>query len=173
MKVKHSSIIEHFPEASRRALIQAVESVPQSIFFKNGEPRKSEIREFDHRVACALRESGCKVCRNFKPFEASETNNKFEVDLACYNHKVLIEIEKGKLPRLELDVIKIASACLLFPEKWRFGAIIVPTSYIKLPLAGRVTPFEYLKRIAPLVKPVLQACKVRGFLVIGYSDPRG
>lgn len=157
------------PNDLKESLIEAVESVPQSVFFnKDGKSLKTEVYQLDRIIASSLENQGWTLKRNFRPFR----DNRFNVDLAFDDKKVLIEIEKGKLPRLELDIIKIASACFQFPKQWRFGALIVPSSYIKLPLAGRQSPFEYLKLLAVLVRPIIVARAVEGFLVVGYKDPR-
>lgn len=123
-----------------------------------------------------LRAQGYAVESNFCPF----SDNAFNVDLALPKQKLLIEIEKGKQPRLELDILKIASACSQFPDRWSYGALVVPASYIKLKLAGEQAPYIYLKRLKPLIQPLftglVDRAKVRavveGFIVIGYDDPR-
>ena len=134
------------------------------------------MKKFDAAIAQAFRDRHCFVDQNFAPFD----NNKFNVDIAIPDHKLLIEIEKGRLPRLELDIFKMASACWQSLDKWRYGALIVPASYIKLPLAGRNNPYDYLKHLAQLIKPMFSADQgtadgptmISGLVVIGYFDPR-
>ena len=152
-------------------LLQAVLAVPRTIFFRGGLPRKDEIKELDEEIVQALVDplQWDDVDPRFRPF----SDNLFEVDIASIQRKILIEVEKGKLPRLELDILKIASACLQFPQRWQLGAIIVPSSHIKLPLEGRQTPAEYLPRLTTLAKPILEASHVQGLLLVSYKDPRG
>lgn len=155
------------PNELMDGIVKAVGSAPQSVFFENGKPRERGVPQLDEEIARNLEKQGWTPKRNFRPFQ----DNLFEVDLAFDDKNLLIEIEKGKLPRLELDIIKIASACSQFPKQWRFGALIVPSSYVKLRLAGRQSPFDYLLRLMPLAKPII-ARMVEGFLVVGYEDPR-
>jgi len=163
------NLIGSFPSDVKDSLIRAVESVPEGCFFDgSGNPLKKEVQGLDKGMAGALTGYGWNFESNFCPFP----DCGFTVDLALKDHKVLIEIEKGKSPRLELDVLKIASACLKNPKHWRFGVLVVPSSYIKLPLAGRQFTYHYLQNLAPLIEPLLDACSVKGFLVIGYDDPR-
>lgn len=151
------------------SLVQAVRSVPQTCFFdKTGKPLKSEVVGVDRAIGSTLREYKWDFQENYCP--VSDYN--FNVDLAVSKHKVLIEIEKGTQPRLELDILKIVSACFQYPERWQLGTLIVPSSYIELRLAGCQSPYQYLQRLAPLIKPILATSSVKGFLVIGYSDPR-
>jgi hypothetical protein len=159
------------PSAITSDLTKAVESVSAKVFFDaEDKPTKGEVVGLDQGVKEALSKSGWELIPNHKAFEDSE----FSVDLACKSHKLLIEIEKGKLPRLELDIMKMVAACNQFPEKWQLGALIVPATYIKLPLEGRNTPYYYLKkRLKPLLRPLLESSKMAGLLVIGYEDPRG
>ena len=153
----------------KHGLVQAIKSVPQHIFFDSkGVPLKSEIADLDRMIAADLNKQGWAAKPECPPF----ADTGFKVDLACEKHNVLIEIEKGKLPRLELDILKIASACSQYPDKWRFGALIVPSSHIQLPLAGRSSPFHYLKNLEPLIERVINRCGVNGLIVIGYEDPR-
>ena len=150
-------------------LVQEIRSIPQRIFFNSKrQPLMREIKDLDLMIAEELRKQGWMPCQNHLLFGDS----RFNIDLACEKHKILIEIEKGKLPRLELDILKIAGACYMHPDKWRFGALVVPSTYIKLPLASRDTSFKYAKRLKPVLEPVVKACNMQGFLVVGYEDPR-
>src|SRR3989338_9137449 len=101
-------------------LIQAVRSVPQTFFFDGAEPLEKEVVGVDKAITSALEKYGWKCQKDYAPI----SDCGFNVDLAVAQHKVLIEIEKGKSPRLELDILKIASACLTYPEQWQFGALI-------------------------------------------------
>ena len=164
-----TDLVGAVPSHIKKSLIGAVKSVNEDVFFEGSRehPRKNEICEVDDGISEFLSRIW-EVERNYRPFEEAD----FNVDIACPEHKVLIEIEKGTSPRLELDILKVASACLQFPEKWRYAALVVPTTHIKLRLAGRSAPAEYLERLKPVVRPVLEACKVCGFVLIGYEDPR-
>jgi len=158
------------PGDLHESLVRAVRSVSQACFFDEaGKPLKTEVVGVDKAVASTLKEYQWNVQENYCPVLDCD----FNVDLAIPKQKVLLEVEKGKLPRLELDIFKVASACLQHPERWQYGTLIVPSSYIELPLEGRQSPYQYLRRLAPLIKPVLATSSVKGFLVIGYDDPRG
>ena len=156
------------PRLVKEQLTEAVESIPSEIFFVDGQPSKREISDLDRELLSKLKERDWAPERNLRPF----SDCRFEVDIASEKKQMLIEIEKGKLPRLELDIFKIASACRQEPERWKYGALVVPASYVQLPLAGRQTPFDYLKRLSALVQPVIRDF-VGGILVVGYEDPRG
>ena len=151
-------------------LTKAVGSVRMHSFFdeENGQPMKQEVKEVDIQIKKGLCNMGWSVQSDYPVIPG----RKFNVDLACKSHKLLIEIEKGKLPRLELDIMKMVAACNQFPEKWQLGALIVPATHIELPLEGRQTPYCYLKeRLHHLVKPLLESSKMAGLLVVGYADP--
>jgi hypothetical protein len=169
--VSKTYLVGTVPVRIEKSLVHAIESVKEDVFFSLNQPRKDEIRGIDDGIRAFLfqNKSWTLEDKDFSPF----ANCEFGIDIACSDHKVLIEIEKGTSPRLELDILKIASACLQFPERWKYGALVVPSTYIKLRLAGRKTPYEYLeKHLKPLVRTVLEACKVSGFVVLGYEDPR-
>jgi hypothetical protein len=92
----------------------------------------------------------------------------------------LIEIEKGKQPRLELDIMKIINSIHRFPLKYGYGCIIAPGNYIRLKLAGNRSPYRYVtEHLIPLNRPVLDFKNENGrfllkdFVVVGYVDPRG
>lgn len=171
LEANAQALFGYVPEDIADELLQAVLAVPQSIFFRGGFPRKDEIKELDEEIIQALFDplQWDDVQAEFRPF----SDTFYNVDIASVKRKILIEVEKGKLPRLELDIVKIASACLRFPRTWQLGAIIVPSSNIKLRLEGRQTPAEYLLRLMPLVKPILEASHVQGLLLVAYKDPRG
>ena len=171
LEASYQILFGQMPKDVAENILQGMLAVPQSIFFREGKPRKDEIKEFDKEFADALFDpSGWSDVESpFRPFPDSW----FEVDVASPHRKILIEVEKGKLPRLELDVLKLASACCQFPQQWQLGAIIAPSSFIRLPLAGRETPAKYMNRLIALMTPVLQSCQVHGLLLVSYLDPRG
>jgi len=163
------TVCGNVPEHIRARLADAVTAVPCSCFFgPAGAPVKTEVSALDRCIAESLSKAGWRVETDFRPF----ADTRFNVDLAVPAEGLLVEIEKGKLPRLELDLLKIASACSQMPDRWRYGALIVPATYIELPLAGRQSPTQYLLRLTALVGPVLEKSSVMGFYVVGYVDPR-
>jgi len=163
------TVCGNVPQHVQARLVEAVTSVPWSCFFDaTGAPIKTEVSTLDRCVANALSAAGWRVDADYSPF----ADTRFNVDLAVPDEGLLVEIEKGKLPRVELDLLKIASACSQMPERWRYGALVVPATYIKLPLAGRQAPTQYLLRLAALVRPVLEKSLVMGLCVVGYVDPR-
>ncbi len=110
--------------------------------------------------------------------------NQFSIDFCLPTRPgTLIEVEKGKLPRLELDIMKIVNAIFKFPEKYGFGCIIVPTNYIRLNLAGKRSPYQYVKnQLLPLNSRILDfkqwegdgsPIAVKDFILIGYSRSSG
>ncbi len=171
LEASYQTLFGSVPQDLAQELLQAVLAVPRAIFFREGLPRQDEIKELDEKFAQALFDplGWDDVESPLHPF----SDTQFKVDVASPHRKVLIEIEKGKLPRLELDVLKIASACCQFPQRWQLGAIIAPASYIRPPLMGRETPAKYLQRLTALVSPILQACQVHSLLLVSYKDPRG
>lgn len=107
--------------------------------------------------------------------------NQFTVDFILPTKPpTLIEIEKGKLPRLELDLMKIISSIYRYPLVYGFGCLIVPNNYIQLNLAGKRSPYQYVKNnLIPLNSSILDwknkdgSFLIKDFLVLGYFDPRG
>jgi len=175
--VETYDLIGSTPNETKVLLEDAVKSVSDEIFFDgNGKRLIVEVRELDARIASAIESQNLLVKRNFPPFETTN----FNVDVAVPDHNLLIEIEKGRLPRLELDVFKMAAACIHNPDEWRYGALIVPASYIKLNLEGKQAPYDYLKRLGKLIQPMFNGdssstvgtAAISGLIVIGYVDPR-
>ena len=160
------------PKKLLRLLVSAVSSADSDIFFSRGRVAlKVEVKEFDEHILRFLKKK-CgegEVEQNHKPFE-----DKKEIDLWLKKDRVLIEIEKGQYPRLEFDIFKIMSACIQNPKRYRYGVLIVPSSYIKLRLQGKDAPWKYLtERFSPMVRPIFDNIKeIKGFAVIGYRDPR-
>lgn len=161
-------------------LKEALEKVPNDVFFeKNGSALKREVTGLDAKLyKLLIRQFGEDVEKDFSPMIPE---NQFSVDFFLPTRPgVLIEVEKGKLPRLELDLMKILGSIHRSPSEYGFGCIIAPVNYIKLNLAGKRSPYQYLTgNLLPLISPLLDVKAtdgtflVRDFLVIGYVDPRG
>jgi len=161
-------------------LVAALEEIPECIFFeKDGSPLKREVIRLDKQLFKRLiARFGPNVEQNFAPMIPE---NQFRVDILLPTQPMtLIEIEKGKLPRLELDIMKIINSIYRFPSKYGFGCIITTVNYIKLNLAGNRTPYQYVtNNLIPLNSPILDlkghddSFIIKDFLVIGYIDPRG
>jgi hypothetical protein len=161
-------------------IVTSLEEIPDDIFFEeDGSPLKKHVAQLDKQLYQRLiTKFGQKVKKEFAPMIPE---NKFAVDILLPTEPMtLIEIEKGKLPRLELDIMKIINSIYSFPSKYGFGCIILPDNYIKLPLAGRRSPYQYLtNNLIPLNSPLLDRTNqdgsflVKDFIVIGYVDPRG
>jgi hypothetical protein len=162
-------------------LVTSIEEIPEDIFFEqNGFPLKREVQELDEQLFKRLFiKFGPEVKQNFRPMVPE---NQFEIDLLLPTepNKTLIEIEKGKQPRLELDIMKIINSIWRFPSRYGFGCIIVPANYIELKLAGMRSPYQYVtEHLIPLNAPILNVKNqegfflIRDFIVIGYIDPRG
>jgi len=160
-------------------LVDALKEIPESIFFeKDRSPLKREVIQLDKQLfKRVIARFGPNVEQNFRPMVPE---NKFSVDILLPTKPMtLVEIEKGKQPRLELDIMKIANSIYRFPSKYGFGCIIVPTNYIKLKLAGQRSPYQYtMNNLIPLNLPLLDLKDqsgmflIKDFLVIGYIDPR-
>jgi len=157
-------------------LVGAIEDVPDAIFFdQDGKPLKVEVKEFDKKICNELSHrfggSGkveCKL-RLWKP------HRQFEIDIVLPTLPgTLVEIEKGRLPRLELDIIKIMSAIRHRPGEYAYGCLVVPVNYIELTLAHGQRPYQYVtEHLLPLANRLLDIPDLREFCVVGYWDPRG
>ena len=163
-------------------LIAAIEMVPDSIFFdEQNRPLKREVEEFDRQIYNEL-------CRRFQGLGRMERNlrlwqpeGQFEIDIVLpTSPRTLIEIEKGQLPRLELDIIKIMSAVFLRPEEYAYGCLVIPANYIELKLARGQTSYQYVtEHLLRLARPLFDNSNsargyvLREFCVVGYWDPRG
>lgn len=155
------------PKIITTALVQAVETVPDQTFTDLGKPLGSELDVFDHLIQTNLELLiGCPVDRNRRVRSKADYN----VDLACPERHLLVEIEKGTQPRLELDLLKFAAAGRR-REVWKYGALIVPASRVHLKLSGGRTPFQHLRSLSELVGDVFQKL-IDGIVVVGYDDPR-
>lgn len=160
-------------------LTDSLAQIPENIFFEqNGSPLKKEVIQLDENLfKLLIPQFGSEVEKNFAPMIPE---NQYTVDLFLPTTPgTLIEIEKGKLPRLELDIMKIVNSILRFPKQYGFGCIIAPVNYIKLNLAGKRSPYQYVKNnLIPLNSPFIDLKDKKGkflvkdFLVIGYHDPR-
>jgi len=180
MKIKEVFSYRHLQHDWVPQLIACIKEVPEDIFFEeDGSPLKGEVKKLDKLLSERLiTKFGKGVKRNFRTMAPE---NQFEIDIVLPTKPMtLIEIEKGKLPRLELDIMKILGSIWRFPEKYGFGCIIVPANYIKLKLAGNRSPYQYVTdHLIPLNRPVLDFKNEKGcfllkdFIVIGYVDPRG
>jgi hypothetical protein len=126
-------------------ILEALEEIPDSIFFeKDGSPLKKEVIELDRQINLRLNK---KFKGDVKYNEMTMfPENNFEMDIILPTKpQTLIEIEKGKLPRLELDLMKIVNTIFRYPRNYGYGCLVVPFNYINLILAGRRSPFQFLK----------------------------
>ena len=163
-------------------IVAAVEAVPDNVFFDGrGQPIKKEVRQFDEHVYSTLSERFRNLGGVKRNVQLWRPERHFEVDiLLATSPETLVEIEKGQLARLALDIIKIMSAILYEPEKYACGCLIVPVNYIELKLARGQTPYQHLtEHLLPLATPLLNISDsmggylLREFCVVGYVDPRG
>ncbi len=139
------------PKSHLAEVVDAIERVPDSIDM-------SDHRNLDHAIAGNFKR---KVRQNFQPFKECE----FNCDIAIKKLGMLIEIEKGMGPRLELDILKFQAA--FQKAKWNYGVLIVPSTHIKLKLQGSNSPVEYLRRLKTMIGDFDM-----NIAVIGYEDPR-
>ena len=179
MKIKEIFSYRDLQHEWVSTLVHSLAKIPEDIFFeKDGSPLKREVVKLEKRLfKLLIKQFGQDVENNFAPMIPE---NQFTVDFFLPTKPgTLIEIEKGKLPRLELDVMKIIGSIYRFPSKYGFGCIIAPVNYIKLSLAGRRSPYQYIKNnLIPLNGPIIDlkgkkgSFLVKDFLLIGYFDPR-
>ncbi len=157
----------------------SLKKISKNIFFeKDGSPLKREVIQIDRQLLKLLtKRFGSEVKSNYCPMISE---NKFNVDILLPTKPAtLIEIEKGKLPRLELDLMKITNSIYKFPSKYGYGCIIVPVNYIELKLAGLRSPYQYLvNHLISLNSTILDVKDkdrylLKDLVVIGYHDPRG
>lgn len=152
------------PESIMKVLVEATESVPEEVFFeRDGRVRKDEIKEIDGKIKNFLE-------KKWKLEKVVVPDTRFDFDLAFPKEKILIHIEKGKLARLELDILKALSLCHRQHE-WKYYVMIVPSN-IELTLAPHYSPCEYLKHLIKLAEPLLEKSGLEGFYAICYEDPR-
>jgi len=161
-------------------LVDSLREIQEDIFFeKDGSPLRREVIQLDKKLfKLLITKFGSDVEENFAPMVPE---NQFTVDFVLPTiPATLIEVEKGKLPRLELDLMKIINSIYRFPSKYGFGCIIVPVNYIKLNLAGQRSPYQFVKNnLIPLNSSIIDSKDkdgsffIKDFLAIGYFDPRG
>ena len=111
-------------------LVASIKEIPEDIFFEeDGTPLKREVVQLDKQLFKRLiAKFGPDVEQNVWTM-AHE--NQFEIDIVLPTQPMtLIEIEKGKLPRLELDIMKIANSIYRFPSRYGYACIIVPAIYL-------------------------------------------
>ena len=118
----------------------------------------SDHRNLDAAIAGNFKR---KVRQNFEPFKQC----KFNCDIAIKKLGMLIEIEKGQLPRIELDILKFQAA--FQKAKWKYGVLVVPSTHVILKLESPNTPVKYLRRLKKMIGDFDM-----NIAVIGYEDPR-
>jgi hypothetical protein len=155
------------PAALIGMTINAVESVPSSVFTYD-TAENAEVTGFDDEVQRYLTAQGWIVGRSSPLFEG----RKFSADISCFDQRFLIEIEKGKQPRLELDILKMVCASQLPKRHWRYGILVCPSNYVSLRLEGGDTPAAYLRRLSSITERGLRNV-IDGIHVVAYQDPRG
>ncbi len=180
MKIKEIFSYRNLSHEWVNLLMDSLEGIPDDIFFeKDGSPLKREVAQLDGKLFKLLITSfGENVEKDFPPMAP---DNQFTVDFILpTTPATLIEIEKGKLPRLELDLMKIINSIYRYPSMYGFGCLIVPINYIELNLAGKRSPYQYVKNnLMPLNSLILDwkdkddSFLIKDFLVLGYFDPRG
>lgn len=182
MRIKEVFLYRHHEPRHKWVshVVTSLKKIPDSIFFnEDGSPLKKEVTELDKQLFELLTAKfDSDVKQNFAPMIP---DNQYTVDILLPTKPMtLIEIEKGKQPRLELDIMKIANSIYRFPSKYGFGCIIVPANYIKLKLAGQRSPYQYIiNNLIPLnlllldLKDQSGIFLIKDFIVIGYNDPRG
>jgi hypothetical protein len=164
----HMNLVGSVPKRIYDSFEEAIKSVPCSIWRdENGDPLKKEVREFDRILAANLGGQNGGVSENYRVIDEA----KFHCDIAIPKQKVLAEIEKGKQPRLELDLIKLFAAHHS-DSNWKYGLLIVPTNYVELRLAGRKDPYKHLSNLARLAEFAFHTNSM-SIGAIGYVDPRG
>jgi hypothetical protein len=180
MKIKEVFSYRSLTHEWIKPLVDSLEGIPDDIFYENdGSPLKREVTQLDAKLfKLLIANFGENVEKDFPPMAPE---NQFTVDFILPTKPAtLIEIEKGKSPRLELDLMKIINSIYRYPLVYGFGCLIVPNNYIQLNLAGKRSPYQYVKNnLIPLNSFVLDwkekdgAFLIKDFLVLGYSDPRG
>ena len=161
-------------------LEDSLKQIPEDIFFESdGSPLKREVKRLDEKLfKLLITNFGENVEKDFAPMAPA---NLFTVDFILPTKPLtLIEIEKGKLPRLELDLMKIINSIYRYPSEYGFGCLIVPNNHIQLNLAGKRFPYQYIKNnLLPLNSSILDrknedgSFLIKDFIVLGYFDPRG
>ena len=179
MKIKEVFSYRRLKHEWVSQLVTSIEEIPEDIFFEqDGSPLKREVIQLDKQLFKRLIvKFGPDVKQNFRTMVPE---NQFEIDIVLPTKMTLIEIEKGKQPRLELDIMKITSSIYRYPSKYGYGCMIIPANYVKLILAGRRFPYSYVtNNLIPLNSPLLDfknennSFLMKDFIVIGYVDPRG
>ena len=163
-----------------KQIVKSIKKIPEDIFFEeDGSPLKREVDQLDKKLFKLLLENFGAEVENNSTTMAPE--NLFSIDIVLPTKPAtLIEIEKGRLPRLELDFMKILNTIHRYPSEYGFGCIIAPANYIKLNLAGKKSPCQYvINNLIPLNSPIMDLkdkndnFMLKDFFVIGYCDPRG
>ncbi len=180
MKIREIFSYRNLAHEWTEPLVDSLEGIPDDIFFeKDGSPLKREVTQLDAKLfKLLIANFGENVEKDFPPMAPE---NQFTVDFILPTKpSTLIEIEKGKLPRLELDLMKIINSIYRDPLVYGFGCLVVPDNYIQLNLAGKRSPYRYVtNNLIPLNSSILDwkdkdgSFLIKDFLVLGYFDPRG
>ena len=127
MKIEKVFSYRHLQHQWLSQLKEALEEVPNDVFFEenDGSSLKREVTGLDAKLyKLLIRRFGEDVEKDLSPMAPE---NQFSVDFFLPNKPgVLIEVEKGKLPRLELDLMKIVNSIHRSPSRYGFGCIIAP-----------------------------------------------
>jgi len=150
-----------FPQDDLLQIQQAIESVPEKVFFESESGR--EVREFDRRVGQNLSNyllEGSDECALWK-----EEGFYHSVDLYHPEKRIAIELEKSERKYVWKDLTKFGRGAHTETggrNKVEFGCLVVPDHY-----SGR-SVFSGTERMLKFMEPMLDLEEI---VIIGFSKP--
>ena len=173
-----AGIGSRFPPRLREVLSQAVGRVSPEELSGLLAKHEADPANFDARIEQNIRElaPSLVMAKN----EPVSPLGRFNSDLVLRtaDTAVCVEIEKGRLSRFELDILKMlafATRCKSERPAVRcFGAFIVPMDNVvarHVTGTGRESSYEYLTRLSRLVVQMAPLA-VEDILLVGYPTLR-
>lgn len=150
-----------FPQDELSQIRQAVESVPEKVFFetKSGQ----EVKEFDRRVGQNLPKYLLEESDGLALWEEEGFNHS--VDLYHPKKRIAIELEKSERKYVWKDLAKFGRGAHTEADgvnKVEFGCLVVPDYY------SGSTVFSGTRKMLRFMEPMLDLDEI---VIIGFSKP--
>ncbi len=158
-----------FPEKDRALLSEAMESIDDSVLWKQIENAREDILE--RELANKLEPLGYyyskdhpEKCQLWRP------DYRHEADFYNPTEKISIEVEKTEKKRVVHDILKLVNGSMTFVPRVRNGVLIIPDRYVR-DSGKSSTFFSTVKRelLFYFQKIIPENCNLHDVLLIVYN----